>query len=69
MTNAIELKAQRKVITGDYPVGQRAIVFIIETDSEEELHGILEGLPLSEVAEARVTPLQSFEELHRSHRG
>ena len=59
----LELKAQRKVVTGGYPIGQRAIVFIIETDSEEELHEILEGLPLSEVAEARVTPLKSFEEL------
>jgi muconolactone delta-isomerase len=59
----LELKAQRKVITGGYPIGQRAIVFIIETDSEEELYEILEGLPLSEIAEARVTPLKSFEEL------
>ncbi len=65
----IELKAQRKVITGGYPVGQRAIVFIIETDSEEELYEILEDLPLSKVAEARVTPLQSFEELRRGDRG
>ena len=63
------LKAQGKVVTGGYPIGQKAIVFIIETDSEEELHEILEGLPLSEVAEARVTPLQSFEELRRGDRG
>ena len=42
-------------------------MFIIETDSEEELHEILEDLPLSEVAEARVTPLQSFEELRRDY--
>jgi muconolactone delta-isomerase len=59
----IELKAQRKVVTGGYPIGQRAMVFFIETDSEEELYEILESLPLSEVAEARVTPLKSFEEL------
>jgi muconolactone delta-isomerase len=59
------LKAQGKVVTGGYPIGQKAIVFIIETDSEEELYEILEDLPLSEVAEARVTPLKSFEELRR----
>jgi hypothetical protein len=47
----IEFKAQRKVATGGYPVGQRAIVSIIETDSEE-LYEILEGLPLSKVAQA-----------------
>jgi muconolactone delta-isomerase len=59
----IELKAQKKVVTGGYPVGQRALVFIIETDSEEELYEILEALPLTEVAKPRVTPLKSFEEL------
>ncbi len=48
----IEFKAQRKVVTGGYPVGQRAIVPIRETDSEEELYEVLEGLPLSKVAEA-----------------
>ena len=50
---------------GGYPIGQGAIVFIVEADSEDELHEILEGLPLSEVAEAKVTPLRSFEELRR----
>jgi muconolactone delta-isomerase len=59
----IELKAQRKVVTGGYPIGQRGMVFFIETDSEEELYELLESLPLSEIAEARVTPLKSFEEL------
>jgi hypothetical protein len=47
----IEFKAQRNVVTGGYPVGQRAIVSIIETNSEE-LYEILEGLPLSKVADA-----------------
>ena len=37
----------------------------METDSEEELKEILEGLPLSEVAEAKVTLLRTFEELGR----
>ncbi len=63
------LKAQGKVVTGGYPIGQKAIVFIIETDSEEELYEILADLPLSKVAEARVTPLKSFEELRRGDRG
>jgi muconolactone delta-isomerase len=61
----IALKSQGKVLTGGYPIGQGAIVFIVETDSEEELHEILKGLPLSEVAQAKVTPLSSFEELRR----
>jgi muconolactone delta-isomerase len=61
----IALKSQGKVLTGGYPIGQGAIVFIVETDSEEELNEILEGLPLSEVAEAKVTLLRTFEELGR----
>src|SRR5918999_5715311 len=65
----LELKAQGKVVTGGYPVGQWAIVFIIEADSEEELYEILEGLPLSEAAEARVTPLEGFEDFRRGDRG
>jgi hypothetical protein len=59
----IELEAQRKVVTGGYPVEQRAIVFIMEADSEKELYEIMESLPFTEVAQARVTPLKSFEEL------
>jgi muconolactone delta-isomerase len=65
----IRLKGQGKVVTGGYPIGQGAIVFIVETDSEEELHEILEGLPLSEVAQAKVTPLESFEELAKVYKG
>jgi muconolactone delta-isomerase len=61
----VALQAQGKVVTGGYPIGQGAIVFIVETDSEEELNEILEGLPLSEVAEGKVTPLRTFEELRR----
>jgi muconolactone delta-isomerase len=59
----MELKAQRKVVTRGYPVGHRAIVFIMEGDSEKKLYEILESLPLTKVAEARVTPLKGFEEL------
>jgi muconolactone delta-isomerase len=59
----IALKEQGKVLTGGYPVGQRAIVFVIEADSEEELHQMLGDLPLSRVADAEVTRLESFEEL------
>jgi muconolactone delta-isomerase len=59
----IALKTQGKVVTGGYPIGQRALVFIVETDSAEELDELLEGLPLSKVAEAKVTPLRNFEEL------
>ena len=65
----IALKAQGKVLTGGYPMGQRAIMFIIETDSREQLEQILEGLPLSKVAQAKVTPLTSFEELRMPQRG
>ena len=56
------------MLTGGYPIGQRAIVFIIETDSREQLDEILAGLPLSEVAQSKVTPLKSIEELRREVR-
>jgi muconolactone delta-isomerase len=65
----IALKARGKIVTGGYPIGQGAIVFIVEADSENELYEILKGLPLSEVAETNVTPLQSFEDLRGADKG
>jgi muconolactone delta-isomerase len=63
------LKAQGKVVTGGYPIGHRAMVFIIETDSKEQLDEILEGLPLSTIARVKVTPLKTLEELRESPPG
>jgi hypothetical protein len=40
------------------------MVFVFETDSEEEVREMLEGLPLSGVATAEVRPMGALGELH-----
>jgi hypothetical protein len=48
-------------ITGGVPVGDRALVFIIEASSNEEVDNLLRSLPLWGVLEWKVVPLQTFE--------
>jgi len=54
------LEQDKKILGGGIPVGDRATVFIIEADSNEELDRILRDLPLWPILEWDVTPLQSF---------
>jgi hypothetical protein len=51
----INLKAQGKVTTGGYPIGQRYVWFVAEADSEVELQEVLEGLPLLGIANTKTT--------------
>ena len=56
----IKLEQEGK-ITGGLPVGDRALVFIVEASSNEEVDKLLRSLPIWGVLEWKVTPLQSFE--------
>ena len=56
----LKLEAQKKIVAGGLPVGDRAFVFIAEAASNEELDRLLRGLPAWGVLEWHVTPLQSF---------
>ena len=58
-----ELQSKGKVLAGGHPVGQRYVVLFMEAKSEDEVHKLLEQLPLSELGETAVTELKSFEEL------
>jgi len=60
------LTAQGKVVTGGYPIGDRFMVFVVEADSEEEVHEVLESLPLSGVVRTSVRRLAMFDELRDS---
>jgi muconolactone delta-isomerase len=60
-----DLKARGKVVTGGYPEGERFLVMVVEADSEEELREVLDGLPLSDVAKVKATPLRGFGEFRR----
>jgi muconolactone delta-isomerase len=58
-----ELQAQGKVVTGGYPIGDRFMVFVVEADSEEHLHQMLEDVPLYGMAKTKVRLLQGFDAL------
>ena len=58
----INLKSEREILAGGFPVGERAIAFIIEADSPKELDSLLLEIPLWGITKTKVTPLQEFED-------
>ncbi len=60
----LPLRAQGRLVTGGYLVGERTMVFVFEADSEEEVHEVLEGLPLSGVVKPDVRRMRALGELH-----
>jgi muconolactone delta-isomerase len=60
----IPLQTQGRLVTGGYLVGERTMVFVFEADSEEEVREVLEGLPLSGVVTAKISPMQALGEIH-----
>lgn len=55
-----KLEAEKKIVAGGLPVGDRAFVFIAESASNEELDQLLRNIPAWGVFKWQVTPLQSF---------
>lgn len=56
----MKLEAKKKIAAGGLPVGDRAVVFIVEAASNEELDRLLRSIPAWGVLDWHVTPLQSF---------
>jgi muconolactone delta-isomerase len=56
------LRSEGKILAGGFPVGERAIAFIIEADSPKELDASLQGMPFWGITKTKVTPLQNFED-------
>ena len=63
----VPLRAAKKLVTGGYLVGERQMVFVFEADSEEEVREVLDGLPLSGVAEKPdIKRMQALGEMHHA---
>ena len=62
------LKSEGKILAGGFPVGERAIAFIVESDSPSELDALLEFIPFWGIVKTKVTPLQDFEARHDQDR-
>jgi muconolactone delta-isomerase len=58
------LKSEGRILAGGFPVGERAIAFIVESDSPKELDELLEFIPFWGICKTKVTPLQAFEDRH-----
>jgi len=56
------LDSEGKILGGGHPVGERAVAFIVEADSNDELDVLLHELPAWGVLKTGVTPLRRFEE-------
>jgi len=59
----IPLRVQGRPVTGGYLVGEGQMVFVFEADSEEEVREVLEELPLSGVAPAKVRRMRALGEM------
>ena len=60
----IPLGVEGKLLTGGYLLEERTMVFIFEADSEQEVRDVLEGLPLSGVAETEIKRMRALGEMH-----
>lgn len=56
----LKLEAEKKILAGGLPLGDRAFVFIADAPSNEELDEMLRKLPAWGVLKWQVTALQSF---------
>ena len=56
------LESEGKILGGGVRVGERAITFVVEAESNGELDELLHDLPLWGVSRMEVTPLQPIAE-------
>jgi hypothetical protein len=57
----LKLQADKVLLAGGLPVGDRALIFILEASSHDEVDRILRDLPAWGVLQWKVKPLQSIE--------
>src|SRR5918993_4467653 len=62
------LRSEGKIIAGGFPVGERAIAFIAESDSPKELDSLLQFIPFWGITKTKVIPLQEMEDRHDQDR-
>jgi hypothetical protein len=56
----MQLEEDEKILAGGLPIGDRALVFIAETASNEELDRMLRSIPAWGVLKWEVSALQTF---------
>jgi|SRR5947208_2873578 len=56
----MKLEADKKILAGGLPIGDRAFAFIVEAASNDELDQLLRSIPAWGVLKWQVTALQTF---------
>jgi|SRR5277367_4211003 len=56
----IKMEAEKTILAGGLPVGDRAFVFVIEAADNNEADKLIRNIPFWPVLQWKVTPLQSF---------
>ena len=56
------LRSEGKILAGGFPVGERAIAFIVEADSPGEVDSLLLEIPFWGITTTKVTPLQNWDD-------
>ena len=56
-----KLAAEKTILAGGLPSGERAIVFVAEAASNDEITELVQSLPLWVFSKFNVTPLESFQ--------
>jgi hypothetical protein len=64
----IEWEKKKKISGGGVPVGDRALVFIAEAKSNDDLDKMLRQLPVWGVLDWDVSPLQTFQQREKMDR-
>src|SRR6266849_7903582 len=57
----LKLEAEKRIVAGGLPVGERKFIFILEASSNEEVEQILRDIAVWGVLKWQVIPLQSFD--------
>ena len=61
LDSLLKLEAEKRIVAGGLPVGERKLIFILEASSNEEVDQVLRDIPGWGVFKWQVIPLQSFD--------
>jgi hypothetical protein len=56
----MRLESEKKILAGGVPLGDRALTFILEAASHDEVDRLLRGLPMWSLFKWEVIPLETF---------
>jgi uncharacterized protein YciI len=61
MEELAKLTAEKKILAGGVPSGERAVAFVVEASSNDEATELVQGVPFWIFMKWKVTPLESFQ--------